>query len=483
MNALTPVPPGRKAIAVRPPRSDQEFLPAALEILEVPPSPVGVALLWIICALAVATLAWAYFGRIDVIAVAQGKLQPTGRVKVIQPAEAGRITSVWVENGQHVAKGENLAGLESGEADADVNELRANLQSFQAEAARRRAALGAVARHQLAPLPQIAWTEDLPDHIKAREMLVLEGDLGQLATAVSSLQAQRRQKQLERDQYTATSAAVETLVGTLQQRVDMRASLERTGSGSKADLIDALEKLQDQKATLATAHGKISESDAAVEVLSQNIEDSYRTFTAQNLQKLAEAERQADDFAQRLAKARVRQSRMVLASPIAGTVSALSITTVGQVVAAGEELMRVVPEGASMEIECYIRNADIGFVRPGQQAVVKIESLPFTRYGTINATLTRVASDAIPEPEASQTEGNPTRSARDTGFAGAQRTQNLVFLTTLRPDATSVLADGVAIPLSPGMAVTVEVKTGSRRILEYVFSPLVEVAARAMRER
>ena len=97
--------------------------------------------------------------------------------------------------------------------------------------------------------------------------------------------------------------------------------------------------------------------------------------------------------------------------------------------------------------------------------------------------MTRLASDAIPEPDADQTEANPARSFKDRGFAGAQRTQNLVFPATLRLNVSSVMADGANIPLSPGMAVTVEIKTGSRRILEYVFSPLVEIAAQAMKER
>jgi hemolysin D len=164
-------------------------------------------------------------------------------------------------------------------------------------------------------------------------------------------------------------------------------------------------------------------------------------------------------------------------------VSALSISAVGQVVAAGEEIMRVVPEDRGLEIVTYIPNHDVGFVHPGQQAVVKIESLPFTRYGTLTAHLTSLASDAIPAPDASQQEGNPALSPRDHGFAGAERVQNLVFAATLQPDQTHLFADGVAIPLASGMAVTVEIKTGSRRILEYLFSPLIEIAGKAMKER
>ena len=113
---------------------------------------------------------------------------------------------------------------------------------------------------------------------------------------------------------------------------------------------------------------------------------------------------------------------------------------------------------------------------------MKIESFPFTQYGTIAARVTRVARDSIPEPEASQNEGDPARAASAT-FAGAERTQNLVFPVTLEPEAATIGVDGHPAPLTPGMAATVEIKTGRRRILEFIFSPLVQVAGSAMRER
>jgi hemolysin D len=145
--------------------------------------------------------------------------------------------------------------------------------------------------------------------------------------------------------------------------------------------------------------------------------------------------------------------------------------------------MRIVPEGATLEIEAYLANKDVGFVKPGQKAVVKIESFPFTRYGTLEATVGRVASDAIPEPEAQQAEGDEARRQKEKTFGGGQRTQNLVFPVTLKPARTKMNIDGQTIPLTPGMAVSVEIATGNRRILEYIFSPLVETASQAMKER
>ncbi|MGD0634252.1 MAG: hypothetical protein ABSA13_08250 [Beijerinckiaceae bacterium] len=136
-----------------------------------------------------------------------------------------------------------------------------------------------------------------------------------------------------------------------------------------------------------------------------------------------------------------------------------------------------------LEIESYLPNKDIAFVTVGQKAVVKVTSVPFTRYGTIDAVVTRVAHDAIPEPDASQAEQNPARPQRTSMPAGADRVQNLVYAVTLKPLKTAIDVDGTAVPLGPGMEVTTEIRTGSRRIIDFIFSPLAQAKSEALRER
>jgi hemolysin D len=263
----------------------------------------------------------------------------------------------------------------------------------------------------------------------------------------------------------------------------MRRALLARGSTPKAAVIDSLETLQTQQTALVTQQGQLIEARAAQDVLAKDRQKTINSFVAENGQKLAEAERQIDDLEQKSVKAHVKTGHMTLTSPIAGTVTGLSVTSKHQVLTSSEELMRIVPDDASLEIDCYLENKDIGFVKSGQQAIVKIESFPFTRYGSLGAKVTRVAHDAIPEPDAQMIEGNPAKLPKSSYFGGAQRVQNLVFPVTLLSDRATMDIDGVDMPLSPGMAVTVEIKTGKRRILEYLFSPFVETASRAMRER
>jgi hemolysin D len=483
MNAIVQTPTQKSVRKGQPFIADREFLPADLEILDTPPSPVRMALILLICALVVVALAWSYFGRIDIIAVAQGKIQPTGRVKSIQTLEPGKVAAIRVQNGQHVKAGDVLIEIDSGDARAEEADARSSYDAYHAEALRRQAAFEAAKARVLMPAPSIVWEAETPPAIRAREEQVLASDLTQLADNAADYDAQIRQKGVERDRLTSTMDAQEKLISTLQERVDMRSTLAQSGSGSKSALIDAQETMNYHMTQLATQRGQRDAAVANLDVLARERDKAFSNFIAENSQKRAEAQRQADDWRQKLVKAKLKSARMNLTAPIDGAVYGLSVTTVGQVLGSGDELMRVVPEGASLEIECYLANKDAGFVKLGQSAVVKVESFPFTRYGTLPATVTRVSNDAIPEPEAQQTESDTARKQREKPFAGAQRTQNLVFPVTLEPARVVMTIDGQTIPLTPGMAVSVEVATGSRRILEYIFSPLVETASQAMKER
>ena len=463
--------------------SDREFLAPALEILETPPSPVHLAFLWIICALVGTALIWAYCGRIDIVAVAQGKFQPRGQVKVVEPLETGRVEAIRVGDGSFVRAGDVLIELDRSAALAERDGARAELASARAEILRRKAALSAARSRRFDRPPAIEWPGDVPPALRERETRVLAADLGQLAANVAAFDAERAQKSAERDKLKETIATQKNLVATLQERVDMRAKLLEEKAGAKAAVIDATETLQYQIMQEAKQEQELASLTAGFAVIARNSDKAVEDFVSDNAQKLEEAERRAEDVRERLAKAEAALDRLTLRAPIAGHVQSSIITNVGQVVTSGQEVMRIDPQDSGLEIQAYVRNRDIGFVSVGEEAVIKIESFPFTRYGVIHARVIRVATDAIPEPDASAIEGDPTRVSRTAGFADGERTQNLVFPVVLKPEADTITVDGVAEPLTSGMAVTVELKTGARRMLEYLFSPLVEVASKAMRER
>lgn len=465
-------------------RSDHEFLAPALEVVETPPSPVRMALILIICLFVATALAWSYIGHIDIIAAAQGKIQPAGRVKVVQPLLTGKVKVMPPQNGEHVHQGDILLELDSTEALADERDASKSLESLRAEIQRRETAVSLVrAGAGDATALSVAWDGELEQDLRQREEAILRGDMEQHFATIASLDAQRRQKEVERDRLRVTIAAQESLVETLKQRVTMRSSLVSKEAGTMASVIDATEAMKEQVTQLAVQQAQLADAEAAMDVLGKERHKVARVFLSEQLQRLGEAERRADELEQRLAKARSALAEMTLRSPIDGTIQSSSVTSIGQVVTVGQDLMRIVPADAALEVEVYMPNKDIGFIKTGQEAVVKLEAFPFTRYGTVPAKVVKVAADAIPEPDATRREGDPTAREGASMFAGADRIQNLVFPVTLRLEKDHIRADGADARLSPGMAAVAEVRTGERRILEYVFSPMLKVAHESMKER
>jgi hemolysin D len=469
-------------LSLRMDKVDREFLPAALELLDTPPSPVRIAAIWVICLFFATALAWSYFGWLEIYAIAQGRIQPSGRSKVVQPLDPGRVVGIAVENGSRVDAGDLLVELDSRETGADREEQKHDLESALAEAARRRNAIAAALLGSK-PAPRVTYPPGTSEHIMARENTVLAAELAQLSSNRDNLFAQRAERLATRERLHASIAAREKLVTINKEHADMRETLNRSRAASRAQVIEALQQYETQVTTQAGEKGQLLENEAAILTLERKLEDTVVQFIADQSQKLADSERKADHLKGELVKAATRHERTKLISPIAGTVQQLAVTTVGQVVSSGQPLMTIVPSGAPIEIEALIQNKDIGFVEQGQAAVVKVESFPFTRYGTVEGTVIKVSRDAVDDREASAL-ADPKASARSQSPASdLARTQNLVFPVTIALHKMAIKANGNDVPLSPGMAVTVEVLTGKRRALDYILSPLREVTWSSAHER
>ncbi|MCV0380516.1 MAG: HlyD family type I secretion periplasmic adaptor subunit [Nitratireductor sp.] len=481
-----------KSVQAARPRSDCAFLPAALEILETPASPVRIAFLWTICLLASSALLWAYLGKIDIVATAQGKVQPAGRVKTIQSLESGRVSSAIAINGAPVKKGDTLLRLDAGEAQSDETALIGNLTSLEGEIARRKAVLQAIRswrlhsdrREEAGTVPDLQFPPSVPPSIRQRERQSYRAELDELEAGLNVLRAQSEQKHAEIRRLKRSASSQSALIETLSERVAMRSSLFQAKVETKAHLLETLQALQEAEVGLATLKGQCEEAKAALKAIENEADKLVKSYVNDNDKRQSEALQRAAELKQTLLKAERRRALMTIVSPIDGTVEASAITTVGQVVTAGTELMRVVPEGARLEVEAYLANRDVGFVEVGQEAIIKIEAFPFTRHGTLTGRVTHVATDAIPEPDAREIENSPAAELKSlVPLGNVQRMQNLVFPITVELMETTFMIEDRLAPLMPGMIATVEIKTGQRRILEYLFSPLAEIGDQSFKER
>ncbi len=483
--------PAAKARLRPPPRllpavPDREFLSAALEIVETPASPVRVGMMLTICALATSALAWSWFSWIDIHATARGKVEPSGHAKVVQPLEAGTVAEVRVAEGQAVRAGDVLLVLDGREATAELASATATLTAAEAEALRRGAEAAAVRTGRLDAVTLPTWPAEVPAATRRREEAVLRGDLAELAATLANLGAQEREKQAVVVQLGMSMEAESALLQREAERVQLRQVLVSEGNGSRLTLLDAQQSLLETRAQLAGDTGRRGQAEAAVASLETERRRTVEAFLADHARKQADAGRLADEKREEQARARARLDRLTLRAPVDGVVQALAVTNAGQVVTASQEVMRLVPVGMPMEVLAYVTNDDVGFVTPGQRAVVKVDSFPYTRFGTIEAEVVEVAADAVTSDAAGQAQADATKpGGRDASSLSPQArpVADLVFATRLRPAAQAMYVNGKAVPLAPGMTITVEVKTGQRRVLEYLFSPLVEVASRAGRER
>lgn len=468
-------------------RADREFLPAALEILETPLSPVRMAFLWFICLATAGALAWSYFGKLDIHAVAQGRVQPIGRSKVVQPFEPGKIVKVLVENGSHVEAGDVLLELDPTETVADRDANRREHAAMLAEAVRRRTAV-AWAQNVEADRPTMDFPPDIDGALRQREELTLGAELDRLEKSVAALEAQREETAATIERLSSTIESRARVVQLSRERVDMREKMQESGSGSRAQVVEALQAYEKEVTQLTYEQGQLLEAEASIKTLEARVGGERSQFVAEQAEKLADAERRADQLAQQIVKAEKKSERTTLRAPISGTVQQLAVTTFGQVVTTGQSLMTLVPDEGGIEIEAMILNQDIGFVEPGQRTVVKVDAFPFTRYGTLTGRVVKVSRDGVDETEAGKLADAQSLAERSRAGSGSPanssaRARSLVFPASIRLDNDAMLIDGRKTSLRPGMAVTVEIRTGERRAIDYLLSPLREATSRIGSER
>ena len=470
-------------VVVKPGSAYTEFLPAHLEILETPASPKMSFMLWTLCGMLTAAIAWSSFAKIDIYAEAQGRIQPSGRSKVVQPLDVGRVSEIAVSNGSKVKAGDLLVALDATQSEADRAAASAELQSLHAEIARRTTEIFAVQGGL--PTAAIIYPADVSEVYRRRDDAVFQAEISQYQAQVESLQAQLAEKTARTQRLKDSSAAREKVIASMTERLTMKQTLEARQSGSHAAVLDAGQLVENEQRNLADDRGQMLENDAAAVSLRRRLDQAKRDFLATQNQKLSDAQRKRDDVEQTFVKASDKAQHARIVAPIDGTVQQIAVTTVGQVVTSGQPLMVIVPSSGALEVMALVQNQDIGFIKPDQEVVLKVEAFPFSHYGTLKGTVKRISNEAVDSQEATASSDASTlaRPINGSAVTGSQKVQNLVYPVTVQLEQTSINADGKDVPLMPGMMVTAEVQTGSRRVIQYLLAPIWEASSQAAHER
>jgi hemolysin D len=453
------------------------FLPAALEIVETPPSPVGHVLAFVVIAVFCVALGWATFGTVDIVAVAPGKIIPSGRTKVIQPFETGVVRAINVRDGESVKVGDALLELDPTMAGAELGHLKSDLMAARLEAARLRAAIAGNSDPTLDfQPPEGASPEAVEMHRR-----FLTSQAAEHQAKIQEIKRQEAQKEAERETIKATINKLGETIPLLQQRVDVRKYLTEKELGSKLLYLTDLQELVGQQQDLLVQKSRYREAGEAIAALVETRIRTAAEYQRTLLDELVKAEQKAAGLAQDVIKAEQRTKLQYLTAPVDGVVQQLAIHTIGGVVTAAQALAVIVPQDSHLEVEAMVPNRDIGFVEAGQEAAIKIDTFSFTRYGLLHGKVLNISQDAIArdKPQDKSTDKSPGVEQASSEPKG----QELVYAARVSLDRTQMQVENKLVNLSPGMAVTVEIKTGSRRIIAYLLSPLLRYTHESLRER
>jgi hemolysin D len=458
----------------------RQFLPAALEILETPASPAGRAIGGTVMLFFAIAVTWAIFGHVDIIATASGKLVPTGRTKTIQPLETGIVSAIDVQDGDQVTSGQVLIELDRTVTEAERRHVAQDLVASGLDVARLEALRDNFNAAEIPSdlvAPAGASQADL-----ARTRSSMQAQAAEQFAKLAAIDRQIEQKLAEAASTTATIAKIDASMPLVEESASIRRKAMEIEFGNHIAYLDAQTKLVEQQNERLVQQRKLAEIAAARQALERQVAQTKAGYEHQILNDLSDAAKKVDEFGQDLVKAERKASEQVLRAPIDGTVQQLAVHTVGGVVTPAQQLMQVVPTDSHLEAEAMISNRDIGFVSAGQAAEVKIDTFNFTRYGLLQGKVVSVSQDAIVRDKPADKSGAPKPEGALSDSSEPEG-QELLYSARVSLDRTQMQIEDKMVNLAPGMAVTIEIKTGTRRLIEYVMSPLLRYRHESMRER
>lgn len=437
-----------------------EFAPDILRIQATPPRPMPRAVLGIGLTLLGVALLWSAFGRLDIVAVAQGKLVPQSSLKIVQPAEAGIVNDILVQEGQLVKAGQTLMRMDPTLALADLRALRTEL-AHKSMAMRRVDA-------ELGGRPFLVEPDE-PLQLFGEAQAQYLANRGAQDAAVAQERATWERSKQEMSAAMETRNKLEQTLPHYRNQDEAFQKLVKEGFAGRIMADDKarerIEKEQDYRSQAFVVAREQANMALSEKKIAQLETDYLRRLRTER----AELSDRVQHLQQEVAKQNHRHAQLELKAPQDGRVKDLATHTVGTVAQPGTILMTLVPIKESLLAEVWLSNEDVGFVRPGQPVKLKLTAFQFQKYGMLDAHIEQVAADATDRQEAG---ADPSKQAAP-----------LAYRTSVSLDQQILKADTRSYHLASGMQVSAEIKLGERTVLEYLLSPVQKAFHEAGRER
>ncbi len=444
-----------------------DFSPGLLRIQAKPPTPFARAVLYGLLILFSLLMIWAIFGKLDIVASAEGKLLPQSYLKIVQPSEQGVIREIMVIEGQHVQAGEILMRMDTTLSDADGREINSDylgkqiaLRRIDAELANKR-------------------FERLPNDDAA----LFNAEFNQYSANRKALETAQAEERALHARAQSEMASAQTISNKLTQILPhYRAQdaayhdLVKDGYVSQLSATDKARERIEKEQDLKSQQHIIAAAQATLQQSRERMDKITAEYRRQLQAERGEISDKFDKLQQELAKQQYRRELHELKAPQEGIVKDLATHTIGTVISPGTILMTLVPKGEILRAEVWVNNQDVGFIHPGETVKLKLASYQFQKYGMIDGKVNTLSADASDTPQQAGGQSGSSDGKHGNGQPSSYRA--LIDLGT-----QYLVANGVRHSLTPGMQVTAEIHLGTRSILEYLLSPVQGAFQEAWRER
>jgi hemolysin D len=482
--------PLRRARPLRRRRDELEFLPAALEIMETPPSPTARLSALVIIALVLSGIVWATIGQVDIDATAEGTVVPPGRTKTVQPFVTAVVTAIHVVNGQHVTAGEDVVDLDATQSMADRDKAAHEVMLARLDEARLQA--------QLADRP-VEWPAGVTDRaalVTARDRM--HEEVAKQAAKLASLDRQIAEKHADLGEVNATIADIDATMPMVEAHLHIRAQGLKTGYGNELDYQDSLRTLVDQRQQRLIQLQKQEQATQSLAGLAAQRDETVAEYRSSLLDSLNQAQDQDAKSTLEMTWATRETELQTLRAPVSGVVQQLAVHSLGGVIQSGAPIMVIVPDDATLEIEAMVQNRDIGFVHPGQPVNIKIEAMDFTRYGMLHGKVTSISRDVVSDNQQYMTlqpqdggydasqqsqQTSPSRSGAQQSDGSQAGHSDPVYVAHISLQEKGLQTEEGFTPIQAGMTAVTDIKTGRRRIIDFLLSPLQRYRDGALTQR
>lgn len=440
-------------ILIRSDTDDKEFLPPAVEILETPPSPMGRMLVWAVLILFVLIILWSFIGEIDEVVVARGKVIPIGYTKVLQSEDKGIVKRILVQEGQKVKEGELLMELDRTMSESDLNALKKEIAYYDINIRRILAEL------EDKPFVPGAGSEvDTKDFVQ--QMSLYNSRQSEKKARLEFYDAQIRQKD---DSVRVAESSLEKykqLLAIAREREQNLKEIVEEGAISKYTYLEYKGKRIELEQNVSMNLSQLSAAKAEASAARQQKAQYWAEWNRQLQEELINCRKQFNTLKESERKAELKNKLIEIKAPVDGAVHKLDIHTVGAVVQEAQGLMQVVPEGTPMEVEAWMENKDVGFVRPDMPVEIKVDTFNFQKFGTIKGKVREVSPDAIEDKE-----------------------RGPLYRVMVSMEEEKLHMDNRDLQVYPGMTVSAEIKTRKKRIIDFFLEPFQTYKNEALRER